>query len=410
MKRILVLISVFFWFFSYNVNAIYSGSEIYNKAERSFAWANENIAPLGNTDSIASDYCVIALKRAGKTFDFKKYANITKSKTPLTVQDAHRIIMTNTAAGGKLSESYIAANTYNNTYLSTQDIATSLLAIFSGEYEVKSDIINTNILTVQLLEKQNADGSFDSDVLTTAKCMLALSFMSGKCYVVKGENIGEKYEYDVNAALLRGANYLQNKKESDFGFGSTTKTAFVIMALDAVGIDADNDPGFTDGEKSTISALFKNCAEDGSFENDKDSTAIALCAMVSHLRAMQGNSPFFALRTEDMPYNPNDYVEDFNYSGEGLAIETQDKIQLSVSEIKIQPDLTATPHAITTPVPTEYEPCISGRKEQGRLNVITIIIIIAVVVVLITAIIVFFNFVKPKRKFHSKKSEEDEDN
>ncbi len=408
MKRIFALISAFFMLFFCNVKATYTGSEINDIAELSFEWADKNIAPLANPDSVASDYHIMALKRAGKAFDYGKYISVTDAKKPKTVQDGQRMIMANTAAGGVLGDDIISQYTYGKDFTNTQDIATSIIAILSGEYAVKSDTTDINRLAVQLLEKQNSDGSFDSDVLTTAKSMIALSFLSGKCYVVKGEEIGEKYRYDVNSSILRGVNYLQNSKNPDYGYGSILNTAFVVLALDSAGVDADNDPGFSDGQNSTLSALIKSCEADGSFDSDKDSTAVALCAVVSHLRAMQGNSAFFALRTEDMPYNPDDYIEDINHSGEGLKIETQDEIEVSFIGQKISKP-TETPYTLESHTPVETQPYTNQRRNEKSLITIIVVIVLVIVTAVTLAAVVYFVFIRPKKDFHSKKSEEDED-
>ena len=407
MKKIFALISAFFMLFFCNAKAAYTGSDINNIAGFSFEWAEKNIAPLANPDSVASDYHIMALKRAGKAFDYGKYISVTDAKTPKTVQDGQRMIMANTAAGGVLDDDIISQYTYGKEFTNTQDIATSLIAILSGEYAVKSDTTDINRLAVQLLEKQNSDGSFDSDILTTAKSMIALSFLSGKCYVVKGEEIGERYRYDVNTAILRGVNYLQNNKNQDCGYGNVLNTAFVVMALDSAGVDADNDPGFSDGEKSTLSALLENCEADGSFGGDKDSTAVALCAIVSHLRAMQGNSAFFTLRTEDMPYNPDDYIEDINHSGEGLKIETQDEIEVSFATQKLI-DTSEPPYTLESYSPVESEPYTGQRRTGKNLIVIIVVIVFVIITAVALAIVSYFVYIRPKKNFHCKKSEEDE--
>lgn len=408
MKRIFALISAFFMLFFCNAKAGYTGSDINDIAGLSFEWADKNIAPLANPDSVASDYHIMALKRGGKAFDYGKYISVTDAKTPKTIQDGQRMIMANTAAGGVLGDDIISKYTYGKEFTNTQDIATSLIAILSGEYSVKSDTTDINRLAVQLLEKQNSDGSFDSDVLTTAKSMIALSFLSGKCYVVKGDEIGERYRYDVNTSILRGVNYLQNSKNPDYGYGSVLNTAFVVMALDSAGVDADNDPGFSDGENSTLSALLKSCEEDGSFGGDKDSTAVALCAVVSHLRAMQGNSAFFALRTEDMPYNPDDYIEDINRSGEGIKIETQDEIEVSFTSQKlIKPS--QNPYTLESHSPVESEPYTSQRRNGKSLIFIILVIVLVVVTAVLLAVVTYFVYIRPKKKFNYKKAEEDEE-
>ena len=409
MKKIIAFISAFFILFSCVANAAYTGIEIYNIAEQSFEWADNNISPLGNTDSVAADYCIMAKKRAGKPFDYYKYIQITNSKTPITVQDAHRIITANTAAGGSLSDEFIAEYTYNQSFTRASDKAGAITALLSGEYEVNSDKNDINRLAVDLLGMQNIDGGFDGDALSTAKSIIALSFLSGKCYIVKGTEMGEKYRYDVNSAILRGVDYLQNNKNADYGYGSVLNTAFVIMALDCAGVDSDNDPGFSDGMVSTFGALLSNRNADGSFGTHPDDTAIALCAIVSHLRAMQGNSPFFALRTEDMPYNPNEYIEDINRSGEGLKVATQDEIEVSLKTSEILPKEKEKPYELSTAAPIETESHSTERKSEKAWYLTLIIIGILATTAIMAGLITYFVYIRPKKKGHSKKYEEDED-
>ncbi len=399
MKKIIAMICAFFVMFSSVCNASYTGAEIYNAMEKAFAWLENNISPLGGTDSVASDYYVMALKRAGKVFEYNKYADITSSKKPLTASDAHRIIMANTASGGKLTDRFITESTRNTK--TAADIAGAITAVLSGEYKTK----DINQLAVALIEKQNSDGGFENDTLVTAKSIIALSFLSGNRYIVKGEEMGEKYSYDVNAVILRGVNFLQNNTDAEFGLGSVQNTAYAVMALDTAGVDADNDLGFSNDTASTFDALMSAQTTDGSFGGNDD-TAIAVCALVSHLRAMQDNTMFFALRTEDMPYNPNEYIEDLNYSGQGLKVETQTDIEVSFLQSGDDGD---TPFEIFDIPPADND---IYTQEQKPLKIMPIVVIVLSVLILSAAVVWFVVYmlnIKPKKKYHKKESEDEED-
>lgn len=409
MKKIIALISAFFMLFMPSAGAIYSGAQIYGSMEQAFRWIDENVSPLGDTDSVAADYYVMAKKRAGDVFDYNKYIKITNSKTPVTIQDAQRIITANTAAGGTMPEKFVADCTYDCEFVRASDIAGAITALLSGEYKIESHKTDINRLAVGLLSMQNTDGSFDGNVLSTAKSIIALSFLSGNSYVAKGTEMGEKYRYDVNASILRGVNYLQNSKNDDFGFGSVMDTAFVVMALDAAGVDADNDPGFSDGVSSTFGALMSYRNEDGSFGTHPDDTAIASCALVSHLRAMQGNSAFYALRTEDMPYNPNDYIEDINHSGEGLKVETQEEIVVSDINTKLEADTTEKPYELTAPVAAETEPYSAERKSTKFLSIVVIVLSVIVVAAIVTGFVVYVVYARSQKTYHTQKSEDEDD-
>lgn len=340
MRRIFTLVCVFFVIFSITVNAAYSGEKIYTSMERSFLWLDENASPLGDTDSVAADYYVMALSRANRAFDYGKYKKITESRTINTKYDAQRTIMANAACGGEFGEDFVGDNTYNCQYNTSMDIAGAVIAAENSGYSININGRNTDTLMAQLLGNQLPDGSFDGNVLATAKSIIALSFCSGKRYSVKGKNKGESYFYDVNTSILRGVNYLQKAKDEDCGFGSITDTAYVIMALDCAGIDADNDAGFSDGTQSTLSWIMNRRNDDGSFGDHKDDTATAVCALVSHLRAMQGKEGFFELRSEDKLDNPSDYTGDINRSGEGFKKHSADSeiIEIDTSEDNILQD------------------------------------------------------------------------
>ena len=411
MKKITVFIIAFFVFFSPSAYAAYTGVQIYDSMKTAMSWTDKNISPLGDTDSVASDYLVIALKRAGEVFDYNKYEKITRSRKPTTLRDAQRNIMANTASGGRLSDSTVAKYTYNAELTTADDYADAILTLLSGEYKVKSHKTDINRLAANLLSMQNYDGKFGDGIVSTSKSMIALSFLSGNCYVVKGDGIGEEYRYDVNTSLLRGIDYLQKNKAEDFGFGSVKNTAYAVMALDSTGVDADNDPGFSDGELSTLKSLISMQNPDGSFKDaGADGTAIALCALVSHLRAMQGNSLFFSLLTEDMPYNPSDYVEDFNYSGSGLKVDTQGEIKIRMNNKITENETSEQSDAeIATTVPIDTSTNIEQKKHIRIGPIIVIIITIILLTAVVTWFVVYMLNVRPIKKYH-KKEDKDEDN
>lgn len=411
MKKIRVFIIAFFVFFSPSAYAAYTGVQIYDSMKTAMSWADKNISPLGDTDSVASDYLVIALKRAGEVFDYNKYEKITRSRKTTTLRDAQRNIMANTASGGRLSDSTVAKYTYNAELTTADDYADAILTLLSGEYKVKSHKTDINRLAANLLSMQNYDGKFGDGIVSTSKSMIALSFLSGNCYVVKGDGIGEEYRYDVNTSLLRGIDYLQKNKAEDFGFGSVKNTAYAVMALDSTGVDADNDPGFSDGELSTLKSLISMQNPDGSFKDaGADGTAIALCALVSHLRAMQGNSLFFSLLTEDMPYNPSDYVEDFNYSGGGLKVDTQGEIKIRMNNKITENETSEQSDAeIATTVPIDTSTNIEQKKHIRIGPIIVIIITIILLTAVVTWFVVYMLNVRPIKKYH-KKEDKDEDN
>ncbi len=318
MKRIAVVIVAIVVLMSATVYGAYTGHTINNSMEKAFLWINENTSPLGDGDSVESDYYVIAMSRANRTFDYNKYKKITRSKTPNTTGDAHRIIMSNAACDGVFNETFVADYTYKNNLRDTSDLAGAILALCAGEYDVKSNEITVNDLVVRLLANQSQNGSFGDDIVATSKSILALSFFEGNVYQVKGEYKTEIYYHDINNAILRAVSYLQSVKDEECGYGNIKSTSYVIMALDSAGVDCDNDPGFTQKGTSTLDWLLKRQNDDGSFGENKDDTALAICAVVSHIRAMQGKDAFFDVRSLDKIDSPHIYTEEINLSGTGL--------------------------------------------------------------------------------------------
>ncbi len=318
MKKIALVIVAIFFLMSSVVYGAYTGQDIYNSMEKTFLWINENTSPLGGGDSAESDYYVIAMSRANRTFDYNKYKKITRSKVPNTTGDAHRIIISNASCDGTFNESFVADYTYKNNLYDTSDLSGAILALRAGEYEVRSKEITIDEMVARLLANQSQNGSFGDDVVVTCKSILALSFFQGNVYQVKGEYKTESYYYDVNNSILRAVNYLQGVKNEDYGYGDIKTTAYVIMALDSAGVDCDNDPGFAGDGKSVFGWLMEKQNGDGSFGTDTDDTAMAVCALVSHIRAMQGKDDFFDVKGYDRIDSPDIYTEEINLSGTGL--------------------------------------------------------------------------------------------
>ncbi len=401
MKKIISLIFVFLLTLSLTANAAYTGLEIYNSMEKAFDWADENASPLGDADSVASDYLVMALARANRSFDFGKYIKITRSKKPETIEDVHRVIMSNAASGGRLDEKLVADNTYNAEFKSCDDLAGAIIALSGGEYEVKPANNSIDAMAAKLISNQLSDGSFDKDIVTTAKSIIALSFCSGRLYAVDGDYKDVVYYYDVNNSILRAVNYLQNSKNDDFGYGNIINTAYVVMALDSAGVDADNDLGFSANGQSVLGYLISKQLPDGSFSEQADDNAFALCALASHLRAMQGKSSFFALRSDDRLENPDVYTEDINRSGEGLKTDlvNTEAIKITFAENIEEPE--KTPFKNSDITANETAPLEETEKPERSKTISVILICLAVLVVtaVIMSFIMHFMGIKPRKKW-----------
>lgn len=416
MRKIILFALVFLIMLSATAYGAYTGTDINNSMEKAFLWVNENTSPLGNGDSMESDYYVIAMSRANRTFDYNKYKKITKSRTPETLGDAHRIIIANAACDGFFNETFVGDYTYNLKLNTTSELSGALLALFSGEYEVKSESVTIDDLIVKLLSNQSADGSFGGDIVTTCESIMALSFAEGNRYEAQGEYKTETYYYDVNNSILRAVNYLQGAKGEDCGFEDIKKTANVIMALDSAGVDCDNDPGFVRDGKSTFAWLMSRQNEDGSFGTDTDDTAMAVCAVVSHMRAMQGKENFFKVRSNDKIDSPDIYTEEINLSGTGL--KTYEDTQ--TIKVMLKPDTQETETSTVEPwnsvIDNEIRDIEKNMKKAEKSKATSVIFVAAATTVIFIAILCFVFWrigILPgimKRYTRKRVKNEDEDN
>ncbi|MBR0366733.1 MAG: hypothetical protein IJH94_08065 [Clostridia bacterium] len=279
--------------------AAYSQQDIYTAADSSLDWLINKASPLKTPESATSDNSVIALSRMNKSFDYNKYLSFTQSRNPSTDKDGQRLIMTETACGSAVSDSFVRLYTYDHMRDNADDLAGAIITLDSGGYTVKDDGISIEYMVMELLSMQQSDGSFDGNVYITARAVIALSPHRGIRYDVTGANDNESYTYSTEAAIANAVSYLSDAKGQDHSYGTFTNTAYVIMALDSVGINPETDSRFASGEASPISFLMTHQSPDGSFNSSEDDTAIAACALVSHVRALQGKSPFFSFKSGD---------------------------------------------------------------------------------------------------------------
>lgn len=279
--------------------AAYSQQDIYTAADSSLDWMINNASPLKTPDSATSDNCVIALSRMNKSFDYNKYLSYTQSRNPSTDKDGQRLIMTETACSSAVSDSFVRLYTYDHMRDNADDLAGAIITLDSGGYAVKDDSISIEYMVMELLSMQQPNGSFDGNVYITARSVIALSQHRGTRYDVTGANDNENYTYNTETAIANAVSYLAGAMGQDHSYGTFTNTAYVIIALDSVGINTETDSRFASGEASPIGFLMTHQSSDGSFNSSADDTVLAACALVSHIRAIQGKSPFFSFKSGD---------------------------------------------------------------------------------------------------------------
>ncbi|MBQ3425571.1 MAG: hypothetical protein IJH37_00310 [Clostridia bacterium] len=327
----------------------YSQQDIYEAADKAFDWILSEASPLKHPDSAASDNSVTALSRMGRSFDFNKYLSYTESRNPSTDMDGQRLIMTETACGSRTSDSFVRLYTYNRMREDATDLAGAIITLDSGGYSIKSSEISMDHMVLTLMTMQQADGSFGGDIYTTARAMIALSFHRGSRYDISGTGENESYSYSTETAIANAASYLASRIGSDGGFGTFTNTAYSAMALDSVGINYEKDGRFAPGGRTPLDWIITKQSSDGSFNSSPDDTALAACALVSHLRAIQGKAGFFRFNSADSVASSSSGNESSVSSG---SAGSQGSAASNTETHEAAPTKTDPPVIKLTPLPT----------------------------------------------------------
>lgn len=284
---------------AFNVYAESSEAELLSSVNSALSWIEINAAPTSYPGTVASDYYIMAQSRLGAGYEFRPYVKLIESIVPDTKQDGQRLIMTSTACGERLTDSFVGLYTYDDDLKSAADLAGAVITLQSGGYKIKSDTTDINRMVGTLLTYQQQDGSFGNDVLATAKSVIALSDFRNAQYELHGTKSDEVYTYTTESAIDNAVNYLASKMRDDGSFATIINTAYVITALDSIGIDCENYTKFDYNGNTPLSYLMKAQSENGSFSGSADDTAIAACAMLSHLRLLQNKSKFFDFTSDD---------------------------------------------------------------------------------------------------------------
>lgn len=280
-------------------NAAYTQHDIQTAAERAFAWQEENASPRNAAGSFASDYYIMSLARMGKSYDYDAYTKLTDKLNPSTVQDGQRLIMTTSVCGGRMSDSFVGIYTWQRENSSASELASAIITLDSGGYDVPDSEGGINRLAGTLLSTQQSDGSFGNDIVTTAKAVIALSPRLNTEYQMAGAHDDELYKYNTNSAVENALAFLSASQRGDGGYSTISNTAYVVAALDSIGIDADSSQAFTKDGATPLSFLMAQQDSNGSIASSADDTALLSMAYVSHLRAMQGKAGFFRFTSGD---------------------------------------------------------------------------------------------------------------
>ena len=356
MKKAAAVILTACMLFPFSAAAEQTQYDIQTKIENAFSWLEANAQPINAAGSSASDYYIMALSRMNKDYRYASYVNATSSLTPTTIQDAQRLIMSNSACGEILSNSFVGMFTYDAELSSAADTAGAIITLRSGGYDSDNNSSNIINLTGRLLTMQQSNGSFENDVLSTAKSVIALSYYRGTEFTLQGTADNEEYTYSTDSAIDSAISYLSSAQGTDGGFSTVFNTAYVIMALDSTGTDAQSSSLFVKNGSDPISYITSRCSEDGSVNSSPDDTAISACAFVSHLRAMQGKAVFFDFVSQD---TVNTILSGESAGSNHLSESTDDGTPSSAA--------TQSPQSIRiTPMPTrEPEHSAVNEEEYG---------------------------------------------
>lgn len=293
MKKSAAAVTAAVLLFSAAANAAYTQNDIQTSVNSAFDWLEQNASALSNPGTAASDYYIMALSRMNKEYSYGRYVELTEKLTPSTKQDGQRLIMSNAACGEFLSDSFVGWYTYNAQFDTAADLAGATITLDSGGFSAPEGSPGSENLAATLLTYQQSNGSFENDIFSTAKSVIALSRYLGLEFEIQGENNNELYTYNVDDAVYNAVEYLSNVQNADGGFSTVSNTVYTIIALDSVGVDADNDSRFVKDGLTPLNFLLSMQQDDGSFNYSAEDTALSSCALVSHLRAMQGKSGFF---------------------------------------------------------------------------------------------------------------------
>ncbi|MBQ7574154.1 MAG: terpene cyclase/mutase family protein [Clostridia bacterium] len=297
---------------SFSVDAAYTTDELKGDILSAIDWTNTLAKPTNNIGSEGADLTVIAMSRAGISYDYNAYLSGLEKKarefTQATdVSQIQRTALAVLACGG--DGEYIADKdlvSLSSYYRSDEiplgangvnDFSGALITLNSKDFKTpsgwsKNDRDN---LIRSILSYQENDGSFGS-VEQTALAIIALAPYNNNVEYVISDN-GTSKSLSCGNAIWNAVNYLSDVQSGDGEFYSLKDTALVSMAMDTIGIGTDDERMIKNGN-SVIDGLLTYRNSDGGFSedynlSDKTATGYALCALVSRLRTENKLGSFF---------------------------------------------------------------------------------------------------------------------
>lgn len=304
------------------VNAEYKEDDLKSAVNDAVKWKEENDSPFYSIGTADSDWYIMALKRLGKEYDYNSYLSgldgiAAGYGSEHNASDMQRTVLATVASGGDPrnvgGRDMVADGIYYRNNVSPIDkegvdgYSWALIALDSNAYQTPEwALTNRDDIICGILSHQNTNGSFDDSVYSTASSIIALApyYDTSGAYTITQNQTGYTIDLSPQEAVDSAIDYLANEQTNYGDFGDLKSTAMTIMALDAVGINADGDRRFEAKKGNALDGLMMYQKEDGGFSSDLrgsegEATSLALCALTSHLRSMQGKSAFFRFEVDD---------------------------------------------------------------------------------------------------------------
>ena len=223
-----------------------------------------------------------------------------------------RVILALTAIGKDATNvsgvNLVAPLIADNTWVNKQGIngpVFALIALDTKPYEADDSV--REALVSNILEKELATGGWAFSGSSADPDMTGMAIQALAPYYQTNE--------DVKAAVNRGVTRLSELQESDGGYGSwgnvnPESAAQVIVALSAIGIDANTDERFVKNGTGVVDAMIRFADETGGFKHTMTTAVNAMAtdqagyALVAYSRFKSGKTRLYDMSDKFQPTTP----------------------------------------------------------------------------------------------------------
>lgn len=249
---------------------------------------------LCDSAGVGAEFYAVAVSQSG-AYDFSRYESALRNYL-----DTHEVY--SAASREKYALALAAAGSTDRYIADVADEAIGGLGLMSLVFGLHllnngydSSLYSVDGLVSEILSRQLSDGGWavmgaygDADV--TAMTLQALAPHCGRS--------------DVSAAVDSGLDLLSQKQLDSGGFKTMgaencESSAQVVIALSALGIDAQTDGRFIKNGNSVMNAMMDYLCSDGSFAHtdtsNENATEEAFCALTAYKRFRYGQSALYLL-------------------------------------------------------------------------------------------------------------------